>query len=209
VDERAARIVCMADPDGNLLRSFREGDEEAFRTLVNRHVSLVQGRLGRQIPAHLRRRIAMSDIIQETCIVAFRRRGDFEDRGTDAFAKWICGIAEHKLKEEIRRHAGSAKRSVHREATRGDRPDTAYLIGSHPTPSVIAIAAERLDRIRDAMAQLPPDYRTVLELATEQGLPLREAAEKLGRTPDATKKLHSRALCRLRQLLDGETSRGA
>ena len=144
-------------------------------------------------------------MIQEACIAAYHRRGVFEDRGPDAFRLWITGIARNKLKEAIRHHGGTAKRAVDREATRSSRPDTGYLRGPHPSPSVVASSAEHVERARSAMERLPEDYRTVLHLALEKGLALREAAEHMGRSREATKKLYGRALCRLRADL-GEAS---
>jgi RNA polymerase sigma-70 factor (subfamily 1) len=198
----------VADSIDDLYRRFRKGDEDAFRALVNRHTGLVLKHLSGRVPAHLRRRIALSDVVQETCVVAFRRRADFEDRGTAAFGNWVVGIAENKLREEVRRHARASMRSADREVSRAERPDTAYFVGPYPSPSHVADSAERVARVRAAMAELPQDYRAVLTLALEQGLSLREAAEHLGRSRDATKKLYGRALHRLRQLLGEEVDGG-
>ena len=46
------------------------------------------------------------------------------------------------------------------------------------------------------MAALPADYREILRLCREEGLTLREAAERMGRSREAAKKLYGRALVR-------------
>jgi RNA polymerase sigma-70 factor (ECF subfamily) len=164
--------------DGERLRArFRDGDEAAFQRLLDHHVDDLRSRVARQIPAGLQRRIAPSDVIQETCILAFARRDDFEDRGEGSFGAWMRAIADRKLREEIRRHNGASKRSAAREVTRGARPDTSQHKGAGRTPSAVAVTSEETRRIRRAMAQLPEDHRTVIQLALEQGLPLREVAE--------------------------------
>ena len=53
---------------------------------------------------------------------------------------------------------------------------------------------ERFARLKDAFGQLNPDYRKVLELSRFEGLSIKRIAEEMNRTPDAVKKLLSRAL---------------
>ena len=45
-----------------------------------------------------------------------------------------------------------------------------------------------------ALAQLPPDYREVLRLCREGRTSLREVGERMGRSHEAAKKLHGRAM---------------
>ena len=53
------------------------------------------------------------------------------------------------------------------------------------------------------MRALPDDYRNVLRMALEDGLTLKEAARRMGRSHEAVKKLYGRALARLaRELKD-------
>jgi len=81
--------------------------------------------------------------------------------------------------------------------SRGARPATAAFAGEGPSPSQAAIAAELQEIARKAMAVLTDEQREVLRLAREERLPLREVAARLGRSYEATKKLHGRALLRL------------
>ena len=45
-----------------------------------------------------------------------------------------------------------------------------------------------------ALEQLPPDYREVLRLCREEDASLREVGERMGRSREAAKKLHGRAM---------------
>lgn len=193
----------MDESERTLRERFRRGDEGAFRALVERYTDGLRARLSARIPERLRRRVSSSDVLQETCILAFARREDFEDRGEGSFGAWLDAIAERKLNEEIRRHAGTAKRAAHREVPRGRRPDTSAFVGRQRSPSSIVQRGEDLERVREAMSRLSEDHRTVLRLALERGLPLREVAVQMGRSREAAKKLYGRAVVRLRALLDG------
>jgi RNA polymerase sigma factor (sigma-70 family) len=48
------------------------------------------------------------------------------------------------------------------------------------------------------MESLPPDYREVIRLARLRRLPIKEVAQHLGRTPEATTQLLWRAVQKLR-----------
>jgi DNA-directed RNA polymerase specialized sigma24 family protein len=65
----------------------------------------------------------------------------------------------------------------------------------------VVVGAELRAAVGDAMTRLPESHRTVLELLREQNLTLAEAADRMGRTPGAVKKLYGRALCRMETLL--------
>jgi RNA polymerase sigma-70 factor (ECF subfamily) len=63
------------------------------------------------------------------------------------------------------------------------------------------MAGERADAVRSAIARLPDDYQTVLRLRYDEDLPFDEVARQMGRTPNAVRKLWSRAVERLQQEL--------
>jgi RNA polymerase sigma factor (sigma-70 family) len=79
--------------------------------------------------------------------------------------------------------------------------DTGHFVGHVPSPSQMAIAAETKEAARRALDKLPEDYRTVLRLLQEEQLDMDQAAERLGRSREATKKLYGRALSRFAELL--------
>jgi RNA polymerase sigma-70 factor (subfamily 1) len=184
-----------------LLRRFRDGDEAALELLFERHSSALTQRILRSLPAPMRRRMAVSDVIQETHLAAFQSRAAFEDRGAQSFRCWLLGIVDNKVRQAIRHHVGTAQRSMKRELTRSKRPDTAALGPSDPSPSQAAVASETTLQVRDAIAALPEDYGRILRLTRYDGLNLREAAEEMGRSHAAARQLYGRALRRLSEAL--------
>jgi RNA polymerase sigma-70 factor (ECF subfamily) len=186
----------------DLIRRFRTGDGEAFRILLKRHQPALEARIRQCLPSHLNRKIAVSDVLQESCVVALRRRDDLEPRGDHAFRNWLLGIVELRTKEAVRYHARTAKRSARREVTRAERPETAQFAARQPSPSQVAIGAELKAIVRQAMDSLPDDYRKVLLLAREERLSLKEAAILMGRSHEAAKKLYGRALFRFREAVE-------
>ncbi|MCZ6571975.1 MAG: sigma-70 family RNA polymerase sigma factor [Planctomycetota bacterium] len=188
--------------DQELIARAKAGDEDAYRLLFERYSGPLRKRVERWLPRAIQRKVSVSDVMQEARLTAFQRFSHFEDRGDGSFRKWLQRIAENKVRAEVQRYAGTRKRAVQREVSRGYRPDTANVVGQHPSPSQAAIGAELKELARQAMETLPPDYRAVLRLALEERLRLREVAERMNRSRDAVKKLYGRALCRFKDTFD-------
>ena len=188
--------------DQELIARIKAGDEDAYRILFERYSGALRRRVERLLPRTIQRKVSVSDVMQEARLTAFERISHFEHRGEGSFRKWLQRIAENKVLAEVQRYAGTKKRAVQREVSRGHRPDTANVVGQHPSPSQVAIGAEQKELARQAMEMLPPDYREVLRLALEERLRLREVAERMNRSRDAVKKLYGRALCRFKDTFD-------
>ena len=62
----------------SLIRRFRDGDEEAFRTLFDAQAGLLQARIHPRMAVALKRKVSVQDVLQEARIVAFERRQRFE-----------------------------------------------------------------------------------------------------------------------------------
>jgi RNA polymerase sigma-70 factor (ECF subfamily) len=179
-----------------LLRALAAGDERAFQVLFDRYAETVRRRVDAWLPAAVKRRVSVADVLQEVNLVALRRFPEFEDRGDGAFRNWLLRIAQLKAKAAVRRHVGTAKRTTLREVSRPHRMGTGEYAQHGPSPSEAAMASERMALVRRALAELPYDYREILRLTREQQLTLREAAERMGRPRERVKKLYGRAVDR-------------
>ena len=182
-----------------LIDRFRGGDKAAFQLLVERYEAMLTARVEGRLPRRLRRRMAVSDVLQESLLAAYDHREDLRDGSAPAFRSWLLTIAERKVHDAIRRHEAVGKRDMRREVPRGRRGETSGLPGRQATPSQAAMGAETRALARRVMAHLPPDYREVLRLAQHEHLNLAEVAERMGRSHAAVRKLYGRALARFRE----------
>ena len=189
--------------DAALVERVRSGDASAFGVLFDRHADAVRGRVYGWLPARIRRKHSVADVVQEARIFALQQFDEFEYRGSGSFRNWVLRIAELKARTAIKHYAGTAKRAAWRERSRGERKDTAAFVARGPTPSEFAIAGETEELVRRAMDMLPEDDCEVLLLVRRDGLSLREAAKRMGRSYEATKKLHGRALFKFTELFRG------
>ena len=71
-----------------------------------------------------------------------------------SFERWFRKIVDLKIREILRRHRGTAKRSVNNEVTRTQRLDTGEFRGRIPSPSQVAEGNELRRSAEAAMARL-------------------------------------------------------
>lgn len=192
--------------DATLIARAREGDEDAFRQLLERHGPSLRRKVRRQLPGLLRRKVGESDVLQSAFLIANEKLAEFEYRGEGSFEAWLDRIIAFKVRELVRHYRGTAKRQLNREITRPDRPASGDAPADQASPSAHAMATELEGRVQQAIGQLPEDYRTVLGLVRNEGLGAEEAGLRMSRSANAVAKLYARAICRLKELVFEEKS---
>jgi RNA polymerase sigma-70 factor (subfamily 1) len=188
--------------DEELLRRIRAGDDEAFESLLARHEPAMRTRCRQLIAQRLNGRVSVSDVLQEARLAAFEGLRQLIPRREGSIGRWLLRVVERKAIDAARAH-GTAKRDAAREVGGSERPPgVSSLASPGPSPSEVAIAGELAVVSRMAMAALPEDYREILRLTHVRGLSLREAADCMGRSREAAKKLYGRALARFGELFE-------
>jgi RNA polymerase sigma-70 factor (ECF subfamily) len=142
---------------------------EAFAELFDRHAPSVNAfaayRVGRQIA---------EDVLSETFLTAFRRRGDF-DLAVDSALPWLIGIASRL----IRRYRAVEARQWASFAATAAR-DELFSTGGLDEVSSRLDAEREVAALRSRIAALPPKDRETLLLYAWQGLTYDEIASALG-----------------------------
>lgn len=191
-----------------LVQQAQSGDAAALDRLLESHRRDLARRAGGRLPPPVRRRLADSDLVQETLLIAAQQIENFEYRGDGSFRAWLQGIAEIAARRALRYHIGTQKRAVGAEVTRGQRPQTVNRQAERPSPSNLAMGEEMKERVAVALAAMPEDYRTVIQLLQHRRRTIAETAELMGRSANAVKKLHGRALtdlaARLKRAEEGQ-----
>ncbi len=181
--------VVMPSPDRTelLVERAKSGEKAAFDELVAAHrariVALIRARLG----TSLEREVEADDVLQETLLKALQSLGRFSFRGEDSFMRWLGTIAENVIRSAARRRLRRPRVPLGADVPDGGEPQIKALRRD-----------ERFDRFQRAFDSLDPDSRKVIYLARIQGLPIKEVARRLERTPNATSILLYRALIKLK-----------
>ena len=161
----------MADPGVELIRRIRDGDGVALEELMARNSSVLRVHLERYAtPADA------DDLLQELWLRVWERAGQWDGRGRPL--AWLLAIATNLALNHLR----SRRNVVPLEAFPDeDVPDVATLgcDAIVPGPEEQALWRERLGRVQEAMAQLPPEKQEALRLVRVQGYRLEEAARLL------------------------------
>jgi RNA polymerase sigma-70 factor (ECF subfamily) len=180
----------MAQSDQLLVQRARQGDRSAFDQLFQRLAGRVEAFVRSKIqPAH-RPRLDVQEILQDTFVRAFRSFDSFHGEDLEAFRRWLTGVASKtvlRAEEQARRHR-----------TLEIATDVA---AEDVSPSRALRREERFDRLQRALDSLSRDHREVILLTRIDGLSLKQAAERMDRSPEAVRKLFWRALKELRSAL--------
>lgn len=185
------------------MRRARAGDSAAAAELFDRHLPKLRAAAKARLPAALRGKVGESDVIQEAYLAAFLGLEGFEDRGDGSFARWLRGILDKKVADEVRRLA-AGKRDLRREERLPTEADASPRTPP-PSPSQAAMDAEQAAALHAAIASLAPDHAAVLRHVHVEGRTFVEIGELMGRTADAVEKLHARALAKLSRRLPRPT----
>lgn len=182
-----------------LLEKARAGDaaslSEAFEMHRRRVAVLIYYKLG----GSPRDFALVEDLVQETCLLAFRDLDGFTYRSPGSFFRWLASIADHVVIDHIRyqareRRAGEEVRFRSPSNPAGPEPaDTC-------TPSRVFAQHQAVERLVARLDLLPADYRQALVLARIEGLTTAEIAARMGKSREAVALLVYRAVKRLRAL---------
>jgi len=198
-----------------LIERAARGDDAARHQLLARH----RDRLKRMVAVHLDRRLAArvdpSDIVQEALLEAHRELSEYLRRRPLPVFPWLRQFAWERLLKWHRAHIKVQKRSIGREQRwELDLPDESAmqlahrLIAAGTSPSRRLIRDELRQRVRAALETASPRDREILVMRHLEEMSAAEIAATLGITERAAKARHTRALERLRSLLDEDSSRG-
>jgi RNA polymerase sigma factor (sigma-70 family) len=207
----------MADgkaDDATLVRRASEGDHDSISALLGRYGGPIRNRLGGKIGAHWKGALDEDDVMQVTYLEAFVRIGRFSPRADHpggpgaAFQAWLGQIADNNLRDAIR-GLERAKRPDPRKRVQTAPAQDSYvslveMLGvTTTTPSRHAARGEATRAVKEALKQMPGDYRKVIDLYDLKGKPIEAVAQELGRTPGAVYMLRARAHDRMKELLGG------
>jgi RNA polymerase sigma factor (sigma-70 family) len=167
--------------DETLLVAVTERDMGAFRTLYERHAGWLAIRLARRCND----RDLVADAVQDTFVAVWQRPQSF--RGDGEIAAWLWGIAIRRLVSRLRARGGIA--TVFENA------------GAVPAAEDQVLLSVEYGDLGQALAQLSPEMRAVIQAVVLDGLSAREAALLLHVPVSSVKTRLYRAKARLRAAL--------
>jgi RNA polymerase sigma-70 factor (ECF subfamily) len=158
-----------------------------------------------QLDPQLRGRLDSSDIAQETLLKAHGHQDQFRGKSEAERAAWLRAILANTLADALRnlaREQGRVERSLEAALEESSVRLEHWLRSNEPAPGDHMLRQEQLLHLADALAQLPEEQRTSIELRHLQGYSVPDISELTGRSVASVSGLLRRGLKRLRQLLE-------
>ena len=167
----------------------------------------------RNLDPVLARRVTPEDVVQDTLSSACAKIDFFENRPDVPVYCKLRTILFQTITALERKHLQAAKRDAYKDVEVADNNDTAtqaqlswnMFADTVTGPGTRIARQDRYALLREIIAELPENDRTILELRHFDGLGNAECAELLGIEPKAASIRYVRALQKLRQKLAGYT----
>ncbi len=205
----SARDEASATSSGDALQrqleAARNGDAAAMGQVLDACRGYLLAMANRQLDVSLRPKMGASDIVQETLLAAQRNLPQFRGHSEAELMGWLRGILTNQLAGARRAWQQTEKREIDRERNLdGDSQigrQPIQLCDGIPTPGTNAVGREQAEVLKRAIQQLPEDMRKAVLMRNWERLSFEEIGRRLNRSSEAARKLWSRSVERLRELM--------
>ncbi len=181
--------------DRRLLEGLLEGAEWAYESLIDGYSQPVYNVVCRLLwdPADA------CDVVQEVFFKVFRKIGSF--RGESSLKTWIYRIAVNEARNHCRWNGRHRGQEVGLESGGDTRSWRDTLAAAGLSPYELALGRERHRLVEEALAELPPSFRSVVVLRDVEDLSYEQIAGVLQLPMGTVKSRLLRGRAALRDLL--------
>ena len=164
------------------------------------------------VPAHLRAKFDMADVVQDALLRIHNNPGVLEGRSAAEREAYLRKALASALADQIRHYDFQGRRAVLERSLEAALDDSSarlgqWLAAEQTSPSQRASREEQLARLAQALARLPKDQREVVRLHHLEKRTMSQIAEALGRSPTSIAGLIRRGMKALRTMLvEGEAN---
>lgn len=188
----------LTDPDVRLMLRVRDGDEKAFRELVEKY----QGRLVGILTHLISDRETAQDLAQDVFLRVYRARERYQP--TAKFSTWLFTITHNVASNSLRK--SSRRKEINLVSSpSGSMParplETMAKEKSALMPARQLLKSEMETVMLAAIEQLSERQRIATMLSKFEGMSYLEIGETMGLTTQAVKSLLSRARSNLKDII--------
>lgn len=178
--------------DSQLIREIKEGNTELYSELMRRYQRKILAFVYHMLKSSNLELMA-EDLCSETFYKAFRSLHSF--REVDAsFSTWLYTIARNTVLSELRKQRNGSIPL--------DESGYVPVAPSEIAPEQAILRSEKVDKVREAINNLPEKQRSALILREYEQLDYQEIAGILGQSVSAVKSLLFRARSSVKNQLE-------
>lgn len=156
----------------------------------------------RAIPADLKMKGGVSDLVQETFLEAHRSFDQFHGQSAGELRAWLRRLLRNRAAKLGRQFRNAQKREIAREISLDDGASgrqRVAIASDSLSPSERAIGREQGAALQQALRRLPNEYQQVIALRYAEDRSFEEIGREMQRTGNAARLLWLRAIERLQQ----------
>jgi RNA polymerase sigma-70 factor, ECF subfamily len=163
--------------DEELFELYQEGDESAFKLIVERYEPLIKGFLYKRLKDEER----VQDLTQDTFLRVHRARARYDS--ARKFSTWIFTIASNLLKNEYRnrsRRRETPFTELRKESQQQASARPIEFESDSPTPEQSTYRGELRDAIRQAIGRMDEHHRIPFVMREVEDRTYEEISEAIG-----------------------------
>jgi RNA polymerase sigma-70 factor (ECF subfamily) len=176
-----------------LLDGARQGDVPALGALLQHYRPYLLLIANHELGDNVRAKAGPSDLVQDTLLRAQQRFGQFRGGKEEELLGWLRVILRRRLADFVR--------SLPEHELKGVAELDSGMADDGDTPSGPMGRQDEIDRVRKALEQMSEDYQQVVKLREYEELTYEEIGQRMQRSPEAVRKLWTRAIDQLGQIL--------
>lgn len=198
----------MPEPHDSERNMLKDGGQPALAALFSNYRDRLERIVTFRLDPRIRGRVDAADVLQETFLEVSDRLPSFLASPDVSFFVWLRQQTLQTL-IDVHRREFRQKRDVNREihfTSAGSSGGTSvsiaqFLVDQITTPSAVAVRAEEMQWLQQALNSMNEVDREVLALRHFEQLGNNQVAEILGLNPTAASNRYLRAAARLSEIL--------
>lgn len=184
--------------DKNVSERLKNRTSHAIDDLIVWYEPLLREMADRQLDVGLRRKVAVSDIVQEACTDVVRGFASLKAVNRGQFYAYLRTVMHNTLEDARRRFKRTGKRQIRQEVTLGHSHAANLHEDLAAQPIEQLIHQETYQQLKASLGKLPRELQRLLRWRFRKQMTYKEIGEKLHRSEDDIRMLIKRCLARIR-----------
>lgn len=176
-----------------LVSRAQQGDQSAVNELYSRHLPRALAAARIRLGPKLREHLDSSDIVQGACLNSLAKLSKFRFTTQGAFNKHLATEVQREIVDQARKR----ERKKRQPAQRAEQASASMEDTRLPTPSQIIMQRGNIQRLWNAIDQLPEECRELIVASKIEEVGWDELAERVGKSPDAVRMQAQRCMEKL------------